>query len=306
MLHGRRQTPAADYPEIGAVVAKALEAPSADNSLPGHIKVVPGGGGGRGNDAAYLGPRYDSIALDNGNPPQNSARPDGLTEEADQRRQGLRRIANEQFLRRRRTALTDAYTYNYEQALKLMQQRDVFDLSKEPEQDRQRYGTHDFGRHCLLARRLLEHGITFVQISHSNYDTHNENFDFHLEQVGEFDGPFATLIADLADRGMLESTLVVVLSEFGRTPNINQYYGRDHWSRAWSVCVAGGRIQGSAVIGKTNDQGTEVVEGRVDHGQLFHTYLQAIGIDSHANFDIGGRPIPLADPAAGPIDELLA
>jgi uncharacterized protein (DUF1501 family) len=244
--------------------------------------------------------------LGNGNPPQNSARPDSLSEAADQQRQQFRRLANEQFLRRRRTALTDAYTYNYEQALQLMAEREVFDVSKEPEADQERYGKHDFGRHCLLARRLLENGITFVQVSHSNYDTHNENFNFHLEQVGEFDGPFAALVADLADRGMLESTLIVVLSEFGRTPNINMYYGRDHWGHAWSVCVAGARIHGGAVIGKTNENGTEVVDRQVDHGHLFHTYLQAIGLDSHSTIDVGGRPVPLADPAYDSIGELLA
>ncbi len=305
MLHGRRQTPAADYPEIGAVMARTLE-PSGGDALPGHIKISSGGGGGRGNDASYLGPRYASVTLGNGNPPQNSARPDGLTVEIDTRRQDIRRLANEQFLQRRRTAMTDAYTYNYEQALQLMEQREIFDVSKESEKDQQRYGSHDFGRHCLLARRLLENGITFVQVSHSNYDTHNENFNFHLEQMGEFDGPFATLIQDLVDRGMLESTLVVVLSEFGRTPNINQYYGRDHWSKAWSVCVAGGRIQPGAVIGKTNDNGTEVVDRQVDHGHLFHTYLQAVGVDSSDNLEIGGRPVPLADPAYAAIKELLA
>lgn len=305
MLHGRRQTPAADYPQIGAVTTKALEGVS-DPSLPGHIQIVAGGGGGRGNDAAYLGPRYASIVLGNGNPPQNSAPPEGLTPEADLRRQEIRRRANEAFLKRRRTAMTDAYTYNYEQALQLMQRRDVFDITKEPEKDLERYGKHDLGRHCLLARRLLEHGITFVQVSHSNYDTHNENFNFHIEQLGEFDQAFSTTIADLADRGMLENTLVIVLSEFGRTPNINLYYGRDHWSKAWSVCLAGARVQPGAVIGKTNDHGTEVVDRQVDHGHLFHTYLQAIGVDSLGNFDIGGRPIPIADPASEPIKEVLA
>lgn len=303
MLHGRRQTPAADYPEIGAVMAKTLE-PAGGDSLPGHIKITSGGGG-RGNDAAYLGPRYASVRLGDGKPPQNAEPPQGLTEEDEKRRQEFRRIVNEHFLSRRRTAMTDVYTYSYEQALQLMQERHIFDVSLEPEKDKERYGSHDFGRHCLLARRLLEHGITFVQVSHSNYDTHNENFHFHYEQMGEFDGPFATLIADLADRGMLDSTLVVVLSEFGRTPNINQYYGRDHWSRAWSVCLAGARIARGAVLGKTNDHGTEVVDGQVDHARLFHTYLQAVGVDSMANLEIGGRPVPLADPTSGPIKEVL-
>jgi len=304
MQTGRRQTPAADYPYLGAVCAKALSPESM--SLPGHIMITPGGGGGRSNDAAYLGPKYSSVVLGNGNPPQNSNRRADIPESADAARQAFRRQANDHFASRRRTAMTDAYTQNYEQALQLMQSSTVFDVSKESEKDHERYGKHDFGRHCLLARRLLENNITFVQVTHSNYDTHNENFDFHLEQLGEFDRSFACLINDLADRGMLESTLVVVLSEFGRTPGINLYYGRDHWGTAWSVCLGGARIQPGAVIGKTNETGTAVVDRQVDHGHLFHTYLQAVGLDSTGTFDVGGRPVPMADPALSPIKELLA
>jgi hypothetical protein len=303
MLTGRRQTPAADYPQIGAVAAKAL-AP-ADSPLPGHILITPGGSGGRGNDAAYLGPKFSSIYLGNGNPPQNTSRPDGISEAADSGRQDFRRFVNERFLNRRRTAVTEAFTYSYEQAHQLMQQREVFDVTKEPEKDAERYGKYDFGRHCLLARRLLERGITFVQLSHSNYDTHNENFNFHIEQLGEFDRSFSSFVADIADRGMLDSTLIVVLSEFGRTPNVNLYYGRDHWSKAWSICLAGCKIPRGAVYGKTNANGTEVEEGEVDHGALFHTYLQAAGVDSTGTFDIDGRAVPIADPAASAVSELL-
>jgi hypothetical protein len=304
MLTGRRQTPAANHPQIGAVAAKALM--PADSTLPGNILITPGGSGGRGNDSAYLGPKYSSIYLGNGNPPQNTARPEGLAEASDAARQEFRRHVNERFLNRRRTAVTEAFTYSYEQALQLMQQRDVFDVSKEPARDVERYGNYDFGRHCLLARRLLEQGITFVQLSHSNYDTHNENFNFHIEQMGEFDRSFACFVEDLAQRGMLESTLIVVLSEFGRTPGINQYYGRDHWSRAWSVCLAGCRIPRGAVYGQTNANGTEVTDGQVDHGALFHTYLQAAGVDSTASFDIDGREMPIADPSAAPVTQLLS
>jgi len=303
MMTGRRKTPAAEFPRIGAVTAKALA--SAENALPGHIVITPGGGGGRSNDAAYLGPNFASISLGNGNPPQNSARPDAIDEAADMHRNDFRRRVNDRFSLRRRTAMSDAYTTNYEQALELMRQRDVFDVSKEPAKDHERYGQHDFGRHCLLARRLLENGITFVQVTHSNYDTHNENFNFHIEQLGEFDAPFASLVGDLADRGMLESTLVVVLSEFGRTPNINQNYGRDHWGTAWSICLGGAGIQAGAVIGKTNANGTRVEDREVDHGHLFHTYLRAVGVDSAGHFDIDGRDVPIADPAYGPISELL-
>lgn len=304
MQTGRHQTPAADYPHLGAVAAKALS--PADSPLPGHIRISPGGGGSRSNDAAYLGPKYSSVVLGNGNPPQNSARPDSITVEADSLRNDFRRQINDRFASRRRTAETDAYTYNYEQAQQLMQRRQIFDVTQEPEADHERYGTHDFGRHCLLARRLLENDITCVQVTHSNYDTHNENFNFHLEQVGEFDRSFAALIGDLADRGMLDSTLIVVMSEFGRTPRINQYYGRDHWGTAWSVVLGGAGIQRGAVIGKTNDNGTAVTDREVDHAHLFHTYLQAVGLDSLSTFDIGGRPMPLADPASEPITELLA
>jgi hypothetical protein len=278
----------------------------AQNPLPGHILITPGGGGGRGNEAAYLGPKYSSLAVGGGKPPQYTERPKNISESDETLRQDIRRHASEKFLSRRRTAITDAYTYSYEQALRLMSQRESFDISKEPQRDQDRYGNSDLGRQCLLGRRLLEKGATFIQITHSNYDTHNENFNFHLEQVGEFDKPYATFIADLAERGMLESTLVVMLSEFGRTPNINLYYGRDHWSRAWTVAMAGCGLQKGIAYGKTNEKGTAVTDGQVDHANLFHTYLSAVGLNSNDSFDIDGRDMPMADPASKPIKAILA
>lgn len=303
MLTGRRQTPAADYPQIGAVAAKVLCDES--KGLPGHILITPGGGGGRGNESAYLGPKYSSVALGGDKPPQNSVKPDAITDQAELRRHEFRRKVNEQFLGRQRSAITDAYTYSYEQALRLMERRDVFDVSKEPATDLERYGKSDFARQCLLARRLLENEVSFVQVTHSNYDTHNENFNFHIEQLGEFDRPFACLINDLSERGLLEKTLVVVLSEFGRTPNINLYYGRDHWSKAWSVVMAGAKVARGAAYGATNAEGTEVVDGQVDHGQLFHTYLSAVGVDSSQSIVVDGRDVPLADPAVGPVTKVI-
>ncbi|MFP6702096.1 MAG: DUF1501 domain-containing protein [Planctomycetaceae bacterium] len=299
MQHGRQQMPGVSLPTLGAVCSKALEDPS--NPMPGHIRI---GGGGRGNDAAYLGPRYASIGAD-GKPPANSERPKGLSEAADSLRNRLRRKANDRFSLRRRTTETDAYTYSYERALQLMERRDVFDVSKEPGAMHELYGKESFGQHCLTARRLLEAGSTFVKLSHSNYDTHNENFNFHLEQVGEFDKGFGALIGDLDDRGMLDSTMIVVMSEFGRTPKINKYYGRDHWGTAWSICLGGGRIARGALVGKTNANGTKVIDREVSFAHLFHTYLAGVGLDSHEPFDVGGRPVPMADPAFGPIDELI-
>jgi uncharacterized protein (DUF1501 family) len=296
----------AELPHLGAVAAKALT--PASFSLPGHIfiKGAGGGGGSRGGAAAYLGPRFAAVALEDGKAPQYSQLPSTLTAELDARRQEFRRLANDRFAGRRRTADTDAYTYSYEQALDLMARRDVFDVTKESARDQDLYGPSEFGKHCLLARRLLEQGVPFVQVNHADYDTHYENFDFHIEQLGEFDQPFATLVNDLYERGMLDDTLIIVMSEMGRTPRINSRYGRDHWGRAWSVLVGGAGIQRGAVVGKTSADGTEVVDGEVDHGNLFHTYLQAVGLDSKSEFVIGGRKFPLADPSKGPIAELLA
>jgi len=304
MTTGRRQVPAATYPHLGAVVSKVLT--PAGSPMPGHIQITPGGGGGRAADAAYLGPAYAGIVLGNGNPPRNSARPTDMPVEADQKRQEFRRMVNDHFVGRRRTAMSDAYTATYEQAQQLMERKDVFDVSKESEKDQERYGKYDFGRHCLLARRLLENGATFVQVSHSNYDTHNENFDFHIEQLGEFDRAFATLVDDLTERGMMESTLLVVMSEFGRTPRINHLYGRDHWSAAWSVVLGGAGIKAGLVYGKTNANGTAVDDGQVDIAMLFHTYLEALGLNSQDSFDVGGRKMPMADPAAAAIRQVLA
>src|SRR4029079_6969700 len=171
---------------------------------------------------------------------------------------------SERFLKTRRSAQTEAYTTSYDQAAGLMRKRDIFNTSSEPEKVKDRYGRHDFGRHCLMARRPLAGGATFVKVTHTNYDTHHENFDFHIEQLGEFDRPFAALMDDLAQRGLLESTLVIVMSEFGRTPRINHLYGRDHWSKAWSVALAGCGLHGGAVVGKTNANGTAVTDREVN------------------------------------------
>ncbi len=304
METGRRPDNVTRFPALGSVMSKFVG--PADSPLPGYIHIQPGGAGYNKQDSAFLGPKFASVSLGDGNPPPNVVRPESLTESADRMRNMLRQRANERFAARRRTAETEAYSYSYEQALQLMERREVFDVSKESPQDLERYGTHDFGRHCLLARRLLENGVTCVKVTHSNYDTHWENFDFHIEQLGEFDRPFASLIGDLADRGLLDSTLVVVMAEFGRTPRINAGLGRDHWSRAWSVALAGCGIQHGAVVGKTNPNGTQVTDREVHGGHLFHTYFRALGLDSKQKYHVGGQPVPVADQTVGPIEELLA
>jgi len=305
MHTGRREEPAVKYPHLGSACAKLL-APK-DLALPGYIQITPKGSSHfNKQDAGFLGPRYASITLADGKPPANLLRAESVSDQAEQQRVALRDRLNRRFAEGRRTAETEAYTQSYEQALQIMERRQVFDISKEPPKDIERYGTHEFGRHCLLARRLLEAGVTFVKVTHSNYDTHHENFDFHIEQLGEFDRPFATLLEDLAQRGMLERTLVVVMSEFGRTPNINRTYGRDHWSKAWSVALAGCGIKPGVVVGKTNANGTAVTDREVNGGHLFQTYFRALGLDPDRHYRIDQRPIPMTDPKASPIKEVLA
>ncbi|MEY4395099.1 MAG: DUF1501 domain-containing protein [Gemmataceae bacterium] len=304
MHTGRRQEPATDYPHFGSVCSKLLT--SDDNPLPGYLAVTPSGSGNQNTkDATFLGPRHGSVNISDGKAPANLDKPNGISMDQEMQRHALRQAANEKFLSRRRTAMTEAYTQTYDQAKLLMEKKNLFDITAEPGPLADKYGRHDFGRHCLLARRLLEGGATFVKVTHTNYDTHHENFDFHIEQLGEFDRPFASLIEDLDMRGMLDSTLVVVMSEFGRTPNINRNYGRDHWSKAWSVALAGCGIQKGAVVGKTNANGTAVVDREVNGGHLFHTYLKALGLDPKKNFYIDQRPIPMADPKADIIQEIL-
>jgi uncharacterized protein (DUF1501 family) len=303
METGRRPEPGMKYPHLGSVCVKLLA--TDDNPLPGYIHITPRGNGNVGMDSAFLGARYSSIALSDGQAPANLTRPGDLSADADRLRNDFRARANDRFLEKRRTAETEAYTSSYDQASRLMAKRSLFDISKEDPRVADRYGRHDFGRHCLMARRLLEGGATFVKVTHTNYDTHHENFDFHIEQLGEFDRPFATLLDDLAERGLLDSTLVVVMSEMGRTPTINRNLGRDHWSRAWSVVLGGCGVNGGTVVGKTNANGTAVVDREVNGGHLFHTYLKALGFDSKKNFYIDDRPIPMADPKAGPIAEIL-
>ena len=304
MLTGRRIEPGMNYPEIGAVTAKLLEREGDD--LPGHFVVAPGGSGFNKADAAFLDSKYASVMLGDGKPPADLFRPGSLAAATDAEREALRKSLNDKFAKSRRTALTDAYAASFDQAAKVVAKADIFDVSKEDPKIAERYGKHDLGRHMLVARRLLEHGVSFVKVAHSNYDTHHENFDFHIEQMGEFDQPFATLLDDLAERGLLDSTLVVVMSEFGRTPRINHLLGRDHWSKAWSVALAGCGLQRGAVVGKTNAQGTAVTDREVGAGHLFHTYLRALGLNPTRNFYPKERPIPIGDPKAEAIQELLA
>ena len=301
MQTGQRRTPGFEYPYLGSAFAKQLSPP--DSPLPGYIHIGRGGGN---EESVFLGPRFAPLALPDGQAPANISLPAGLSSTADEQRRLLRRRISDRFAQGRPKADTEAYNASYDQAAQLMAKSDVFDFSKMPPADEERYGKHDFARHCRMALRLIESGVTFVKVSHREYDTHSENFNFHLEQLGEFDRPFSTFISDLSERGLLQHTLVIVMCELGRTPRINANLGRDHWGTAWSIALGGCGIKGGAVVGKTNANGTAVTERQVDGSHLFHTYYQAVGLDPTRSFYDNGRPVAKADPKASAIQEILS
>ena len=299
MEMGRR---AGEFPYMGSVAAKYLM-PN-DAPLPGYLHVTTRGL--TDDTHAFLDARYGQLKLAGHKVPDNLLPPKTVSNDSALRSRALLKRLNTRFAGRGgQKSFIDSYNASFEMAEKLMARRALFE--GEPSgQDLDRYGRHSFGRNCLLARTLLENGGTVVKVTHHGYDTHAENFNFHLEQLGEFDKTFCMLLDDLHESGMLESTLVMVYSEFGRTPKINQRYGRDHWGTAWSIALGGCGIKPGVVVGKTNDEGTKVTDREVDGGHLFHTYFQALGLDSTANHDIPGRDIPIGDPSVSVIKELLA
>jgi uncharacterized protein (DUF1501 family) len=304
LLQSGRKVPG--YPVIGSVAAHMLERPS--DRLPGYVSLR------RPNpqaytdvgDAGFLGPKYEGVMIIDGKPPANIARPDAIDKETALTRERIRQLADARFLKSRSPKAIQSYAQSYQKAAALMEQREIFDLSKESAADRERYGDHHFGRNCLLARRLLEAGVNCVKVAHHDWDAHFENFHWQRQRCLEFDRTFVTLLDDFQDRGLLDETLIVVMGEMGRTPRINYYGGRDHWGDAWSMAFAGSGIKPGVVLGKTNDLGTEVVDGEVDAGDLFHTILAAMGIDPSASWKFGGRDNPVADPASSIIKEVLA
>ena len=173
-----------------------------------------------------------------------------------------------------------AYTDMYEDAVKLMRSKDLaaFDLSQEPDGLKERYGRNPFGQGCLLARRLVENGVNFVEVTLGGWDTHNSNFVNVPEKAETLDSALSTLLIDLERRGMLDDTLVVLATEFGRTPEINANEGRDHHPQAFTGLMAGGGIKGGQVYGKTDERGSKVVENAITVPDFNATIGYALGL----------------------------
>ena len=194
----------------------------------------------------------------------------------------------------------------YAASRRLQHALSVFDVEEEWSKNASLYGDSLFGRRCLLAARLVEEGVPFVEVGQSGYDTHADNFSGHKGLVPPMEFAWAGLLTDLEQRGLLEDTLVIWMGEIGRTPRINNRSGRDHYVRAWSTALAGGGVKGGVVYGETDKDGVDVQDGKVTEGDFFATIYTALGIDPHTENYQGSRPIPLAPFGSKVVRELLS
>jgi hypothetical protein len=201
-----------------------------------------------------------------------------------------------------------AHGIAYDRAMKLMRSPagKAFDVGEEPAGRRDAYGRGVFGQGCLLARRLVERGVPFVEVAMGGWDTHQANFDVVPRLSQELDTAWAALMEDLRERGLLDQTLVVWMGEFGRTPAINANAGRDHFPEAYTAVLAGGGIRGGQVIGRTGAGGDAVEDRPVTVPELLATVCHCLGIDAaKQNESNTGRPISIVDKEARPIGEVL-
>jgi hypothetical protein len=315
------------YPTIGSSLSKALS--REDDAVPHYVSISPYR---QFNQAAFspgfLGPRYAALtvgATDGGlsEQPQASGgyaelKVDDLSPAVAREQFGGRvdlwRSFESRFVASHKGPSPAAHQTVYERALKLMDSSAAraFDLAEEPAAIRDAYGRGRFGQGCLLARRLIEAGVSFVEVTLGSltgntfgWDTHQNNFAAVKSLSAELDAGWGMLMRELAERGLLDLTTILWIGEFGRTPAINMQGGRDHFPAAWSCVFGGGGIKGGQAYGKTSAGGEEVVEGKVDVPDILATLAAAVGVDpEEKNVSEQGRPIKIAD--GQPIREILA
>ena len=331
MRTGYQQTGPIRYPTLGSLVAKELGRDDAE--LPNFVSIAPvrsfnPGAFGPG----FLGPQYAPLVVGERNAVDaqggTDARklsfkvedlnlPSDIDNPRADARRGLLDSMRKDFLSNHPGVGPLSHEDAYLRAVRLMHSvaAKAFDLEDEPSALRDAYGRTAFGQGCLLARRLVEQGVPFVEVSLSSaeggmgagWDTHQQNFESVKKLSDVLDPAWAALMDDLRARGLLDSTLIVWMGEFGRTPKINAQAGRDHFPAAWTTVLAGGGIKGGQVIGSTGADGMQARDRPVLVPDLLATVCKGLGIDPMAQNDSGiGRPIRIVDPKAKPIKEVLA
>jgi Protein of unknown function (DUF1501) len=316
------------YPTLGSLVAKEIG--TNDLPLPNFVSIAPYR---LFSPAAYtsgfLGPQYAPLMVGevaNFGPQQanqydESLRVQDLVHPTEQTqfdaRVGLLEDIERDFAERHQTVGARSHQTAIDRAVRLMRTtaRSAFNINEEPAQLRDAYGRNLFGQGCLLARRLVERGVPFVEVTLGalpnnpiGWDSHGQNFQAVQQLSAILDPAWGTLMDDLRQRGLLETTTIVWMGEFGRTPRINQQQGRDHYPNAWTTVLAGGGIRGGQVFGRTSADGTTVEDPRpIGVPDLLATLFGALGVDhTSTNMSNVARPIPLADRMARPITEIIA
>ena len=331
-LTGHRPSPAMDFPSLGSIITKEL---TPRNSMPQHV-LAPQFDVDRQYEkmfkSAFLGAKYDPMILsdptgcsfkdieticDPDFQVADLSLPKGLPVERVESRLSLLKMIDSIYRRKVELAEFSSMDTFREQALNMILAPDVreaFDLSKEAEKTRDAYGRNGFGQSVLLARRLVEKGSRFVTAAgykFNEWDTHGTNDKQHRDQlVPPLDQALSALLDDLEQRGLLDSTMVIVMGEFGRTPYLNAGGGRDHWANCWSLLMAGGGVHGGQVIGASDELGAHPAEREVSIGDLFATVYKAMGIDWTKEYMTPiGRPVKIAtsfeDKTGKPIEGLV-
>jgi hypothetical protein len=291
--HGYLPMGGVKFPTLGSHVAKQLGTPGFD--LPSFVRI--GGRGGDAGGAGFLGVDYDPFILQNPEAKPENTQPATRDERYARRLKMLEQV-DANFGKVEGTDLVADHQKLIHKSSKMIlsSRMEAFDLSRESDKMHDAYGRTKFGSGCLLARRLVEAGVTFVEVNQEGWDTHDNNFERTKTNNGAIDQPMAQLITDLRQRGMLQKTLVIWMGEFGRTPRINARAGRDHYPRAFNVALAGGGIRGGQVVGETDAGGEDVTKRPVTVSDLFRTIYTTLGINAdQENMSRIGRPIKIVD-----------
>lgn len=312
MTRGHKPRPPFTRPILGSVLAEQLG--QLDSPVPQFVLLDPCPEGNEfksfkaGNWAGWLGAEYGPVRAGGDYGIANIDLPEGMNDVEHEDREALRRFMSRKFENEKKSSAARGYNAAFERVKGLMSCASLFDMDQLPEEDRRRYGPGAFGQHVLQARHLIENGCPSVMVANGMpWDCHVFNHEIHQMLVPELDNVIYQLLNDLEDRGLLDSTLVIMMGEFGRTPWLNDARGRDHYPTAWSMALAGCGIKPGTVYGATDDDGVNVAENLVDQGKLFATIYSALGIDPHVEYDLPGFPtFHRVEDEAEPIRAILA
>jgi Protein of unknown function (DUF1501) len=284
--------PSVEHPGYGSVVAHEMEEKVPELEIPPFVSI-----GGASEGPGFLGMAYAPFQVD-ANGQIRDAEMRGVAWSRMYDRMKLLDALERRFIDERRGSAAEEHAKVLQKTHELLtsKQLDAFKVRSEPQDMLAKYGDNNFGRGCLMARRLVEVGVPFIEVNSGGWDLHQGCFTSLETKLPELDKAFSALIDDLEQRGLLDSTVVLCMGEFGRTPRINGNAGRDHYARAWSVVLGGAAIQGGRAIGKTNADGTLVETDAYSSEDLMATVCQSLGISLQTTYQAkNGRPMKIAN-----------